>query len=58
VRPLREELAEARARARVQDVIGGIGYIVGVAGLGLWWAARSRPREAMKTKVQKGDAAR
>lgn len=44
VRPLREELAEARARARMQDVLGGIGYIVGVAGLALWWRAPGRRR--------------
>ena len=44
VRPLREELAEARARARLQDVLGGIGYIVGVAGLALWWRARGQQR--------------
>ena len=40
VRPLREELLAAQGRARVSDVLGGIGYIVGIAGLALWWRAR------------------
>lgn len=44
VRPLRESLAEAQARASVHEVLGGLGYIVGIAGLGLWWSAR-RKRE-------------
>lgn len=40
VRPLRESLAEAQARAGLRDVLGGIGYIFGLAGLGLWWTSR------------------
>jgi nickel transport protein len=40
VRPLREELRAAGERARLTDVLGGIGYIVGLAGLALWWRAR------------------
>jgi len=46
VRPLRSELAAAQARARLQDVLGGVGYILGFAGLALWWRgrdSRSRP---------------
>ncbi|WP_058553939.1 hypothetical protein [Thiohalocapsa sp. ML1] len=40
VRPLREEAAAARDAAGFRDVLGGIGYIVGLAGLGLWWQCR------------------
>ena len=40
VRPLREALEAERARARLHDILGGIGYIVGVAGLALWWRRR------------------
>lgn len=40
LRPLREELAAARATASLRDLLGGIGYIVGVAGIALWWRAR------------------
>jgi nickel transport protein len=42
--PLRRELAEARDARQLQDILGGIGYIVGLAGLALWWQAR-RPRK-------------
>ena len=40
IRPLREELAAASARASLRDVLGGIGYILGLAGLALWWRGR------------------
>lgn len=40
LRPLREELAAARATASMRDVLGGIGYILGLAGIALWWRAR------------------
>jgi nickel transport protein len=40
VRPLREEAHAAREAAQFRDVLGGIGYIVGLAGLGLWWHCR------------------
>lgn len=46
VRPLREALAEAQTRARVQDILGGVGYIAGIAGLGLWWTTRRSRRSA------------
>jgi len=41
LRPLRQELAAGRATASLRDVLGGIGYIIGLAGLALWWRARS-----------------
>jgi len=46
VRPLREELAQAQAQAQagLRDVLGGLGYIAGLAGLGLWWQQRRRAR--------------
>lgn len=42
VRPLREELAAAEERVRLHDVLGGLGWILGLAGLGLWWTRRRR----------------
>ena len=40
VRPLREEALAARDAVQFRDVLGGIGYIIGLAGLGLWWQCR------------------
>lgn len=40
--PLREDLAHLEARIRLHDLIGGIGYLVGLAGLYAWWRARRR----------------
>jgi nickel transport protein len=37
---LREELIAAQDAYRLQDILGGVGYIFGVAGLALWWRAR------------------
>jgi nickel transport protein len=40
LRPLREELAAASSRTSLRDVLGGIGYILGLAGIALWWRTR------------------
>ncbi|NCC29474.1 MAG: hypothetical protein EOM22_15395 [Gammaproteobacteria bacterium] len=40
IRPLREQLVAAEDRIRLQDILGGIGYIMGLTGLALWWASR------------------
>ena len=42
VRPLREMLTAAQDAYRLRDILGGIGYIVGLAGLALWWQSRRR----------------
>jgi nickel transport protein len=39
--PLREELHQTRTAIRLSDILGGIGYIVGIAGLALWWRSRT-----------------
>jgi len=44
VRPLREALAQAQGRTQLRDILGGIGYILGIAGIGIWWSARRRRR--------------
>lgn len=43
LRPLREDLAAAEDRTRLRDILGGIGYIVGLTGLALWWRSRRGP---------------
>jgi nickel transport protein len=42
VAPLREELQQTRAALRLADILGGVGWILGIAGLVLWWRARGR----------------
>ncbi len=44
IRPLREAMQASEERVRLHDILGGIGYIVGLAGLGLWWGGRRRSR--------------
>jgi nickel transport protein len=44
VRPLREELIDWRDRLRIQDILGGIGYIFGLAGFAFWWHGRAAGR--------------
>ncbi len=43
IRPLRRQLEEAQNRARLRDILGGIGYIVGVMGLVFFLKGRRRP---------------
>ncbi|MCK7576205.1 MAG: carboxypeptidase-like regulatory domain-containing protein [Chromatiales bacterium] len=38
--PLAERLNALEERIRFQDVLGGIGYILGLTGLTLWWRCR------------------
>jgi len=45
IRPLLEAQAEAAGRIRFNDVMGGIGMIVGLAGVALWARTRVRPRD-------------
>lgn len=41
---LREQLAAYEHRTRLRDVVGGIGYILGLAGIGFYVAARRAAR--------------
>lgn len=45
IRPLLEAQAEAESRIRFNDVMGGIGMIVGLAGVALWARTRTRARD-------------
>jgi nickel transport protein len=38
--PVQRQIAEYEAKVRLHDILGGIGYLVGIAGLGFWWLAR------------------
>jgi nickel transport protein len=37
VRPLREQIIAYEESVRLQDIVGGIGYIFGIFGLVAWW---------------------
>lgn len=45
LRPMIEAYEQAEGRVRFNDVMGGIGMIVGLAGAGLWATARRRRPE-------------
>lgn len=38
--PLRAALQRSDERARLSDILGGIGFIFGLAGIALWWRGR------------------
>ncbi len=44
LRPLREQIAAFEDQIRLRDIIGGIGYLVGIAGLMAWLGARRKGR--------------
>ena len=46
IRPLREQILEHEDRVRLRDLLGAIGYIVGVVGVVLWWRARRETNDA------------
>ena len=48
VKPLRKELREFQEKAGLQDILGGIGYIFGLCGIGMWWRQRKQS-QATKT---------
>ncbi len=46
LRPLRREIAAYREKNDLQTILGGIGYIIGLFGLGFYLAARRRLKAA------------
>ncbi len=48
VKPLRQELTAYKEKAGLQDIIGGIGYIFGLCGLGIWWRQRQKDKQQEK----------
>lgn len=55
LRPLRQEITALKNETTFQSILGGIGYIVGLFGLGFYIAARRQI--ASQTKSSAGDAA-
>ena len=46
VKPLRKELQAYKEKASLQDVLGGIGYIFGLCGIGIWLRQRKLDKQA------------
>ncbi len=46
VKPLRKELRAFQEKAGLQDILGGIGYIFGLCGIGMWWRQRKQTQAA------------
>jgi nickel transport protein len=44
IAPLQRQIAEYESNIRLHDILGGIGYLVGIAGIGFWWLARREGR--------------
>lgn len=42
IRPLREQIIANEEQVRLRDIVGGIGYIIGLAGLSAWWQQHRR----------------
>ena len=42
VRPLQEQLQQYESKVRVRDIVGGIGFICGLAGVALFFAAKRK----------------
>ncbi|QSX34983.1 hypothetical protein JYB87_07125 [Shewanella avicenniae] len=40
VGPLRMELQQTASRAKLSDIIGGLGFIFGIAGFAMWWRSK------------------
>lgn len=49
IRPLREQLDAYEAKVRWHDVLGGIGYILGIAGVACYWLGR-RQSHSLNTR--------
>ena len=58
VRPLREQLDAFQDAVRWHDVLGGIGYIIGLGGLAYGLAMRPRRRRQPSATVTRSEAAR
>lgn len=51
VKPLRKELAAYKEKAGLQDLLGGIGYIFGLVGLGIWLRQRKQDKQQDKARA-------
>ncbi|OMH33564.1 hypothetical protein [Motiliproteus sp. MSK22-1] len=55
VKPLRKELSAYKEKASLQDVLGGLGYIFGLCGIGIWIRQRKQEQD-LKDKQRQEQA--
>ena len=48
---LRQDIARMEARIRLADIVGGIGYIVGIAGAAMFWLSRRKKVSASSSPL-------
>ena len=48
---LREDIAHLKTQIYLRDILGGIGYIVGIIGLFAWWNAWKIKSEIEKERI-------
>lgn len=53
VRPLLEAFSVADSRIRLNDIVGGIGMIFGLAGVAMWMSARRSTHQGRSTENNK-----
>lgn len=42
IKPLRKQILQYENKVRLQDTLGGLGYILGLTGLAMWWSERKK----------------
>jgi nickel transport protein len=53
VRPLLEAFSATDSRIRLNDIVGGIGMIFGLAGVAMWMSARRSTNQRQSTESNK-----
>lgn len=54
VKPLRKEIASYKEKNNFQTILGGIGYIIGLFGIGFYIAARRERQQAEALRAKEG----
>ena len=52
IRPLQRELAQMRESIRLHDILGGIGYIIGIAGVTFYFLGVRRKEKLQSRSVE------
>ncbi len=52
IRPLREQLDQVESKIRLHDIVGGIGYIVGISGVAFYFLAMRKTERNRTSEVK------